>query len=81
MKFMELFDSRDKKRRLSHIRNLVALSFADGTADECEAQMVCDIGIRGGLDLAEIERIMTRPESIQLEVGRKALPARSVFKL
>lgn len=65
MKFMELFDSRDKKRRLSHIRNLVALSFADGNADECEAELVGKIGVRAGLDRTEIERIMTRPNSIQ----------------
>ena len=30
MKFIELFDSRDKEKRISHIRNLMALACADG---------------------------------------------------
>lgn len=64
MKFLELFDSRDKKRRLSHIKNLVALACADGSLDNREMDLIFKIGVRAGLSPGEIERIFDRPESV-----------------
>lgn len=64
MKFIELFDSRDKKKRLSHIRNLVALACADGSLDKNEMDLIFKIGIRAGLSADELNRIFQRPDSI-----------------
>lgn len=64
MKFIELFDSRDKKKRLSHIRNLVALACADGSLDKNEVELILRIGLSAGLTYEELQRIMKRPESI-----------------
>lgn len=66
MKFLELFDSRDKKKRLSHIRNLVALACADGSLDKNEMDLIFKIGVRAGLSPDELQRIFQRPDSIAL---------------
>lgn len=64
MRFLELFDSRDKKKRLSHIRNLVALACADGSLDKNEMELIFKIGVRAGLSPDELKRIFQRPDSI-----------------
>jgi len=64
MKFIELFDSRDKKKRLSHIRNLIALACADGSLDKSEMDLIFKIGVRAGLSPDELHRIFERPDSI-----------------
>lgn len=64
MKFIELFDSRDKKKRLSHIRNLIALACADGSLDKSEMDLIFKIGVRAGLSPDELHRIFQRPDSI-----------------
>lgn len=65
MKLIELFDSRDKKKRLSHIRNLVALGCADGSLDKSEMDLIFQIGIKGQLTPDELNRIFSRPDSIK----------------
>lgn len=64
MKFLELFDSRDKKTRLSHIRNLLALALIDGSLEDSEMKLIFKIGIRSGLQPEELNRIFERPDSI-----------------
>jgi uncharacterized tellurite resistance protein B-like protein len=64
MKFIELFDSRDKKKRLSHIRNLILLACADGTLSKIEMDLIFKIGVNAGLSPSELDRIFHRPESI-----------------
>jgi|SRR5690606_20263688 len=65
MKFVELFDSRDKKKRLSHIKNLIALGLADGYLDKDETDLIFRIGINAGLTPNDVQRLLERPESIQ----------------
>lgn len=64
MKFVELFDSRDKKRRLSHIRNLIILAIADGHLDQTEKSLITTIAIRVGITPSELDRLIDRPGSI-----------------
>jgi hypothetical protein len=64
MALLDLFDSRDKKKRLSHIRNLVMIAAADGVIDEDEIELIGNIGAKIGLTHSEIRRIIGRPESI-----------------
>lgn len=64
MSFLDLFDSRDKKKRLSHIRNLIMLALSDGTFDKSEMELITKIGISAGLTPNELQRIFARPDSI-----------------
>jgi hypothetical protein len=64
MNLLELFDSRDKKKRLSHIRNLIALACADGSLEKVELDLIFQIGIKSGLTQDELKRIFARPDSI-----------------
>lgn len=65
MKAVELFDSRDKKKRLSHMRNLMILGFADGQLSNQERDLIFNIGLRSGLTPDELTRIQQRPGSIK----------------
>jgi len=64
MALLDLFDSGDKKKRLSHIKNLVALAAADGEIDKSELDLIFRIGAKVGLSGDELKRIISRPESI-----------------
>lgn len=65
MKLFELFDSRDKKKRMSHIKNLVALACSDGELDQNELGLIFRVGAKAGLSKDELVRITTRPDSIE----------------
>lgn len=65
MKVKELFDSRNKKKRLSHMRNLMILGFADGQLSKQEKDLIFNIGLRSGLTPDELARIQQRPDSIK----------------
>lgn len=67
MGFLDLFDSGDKKRRLSHIRNLVLLSALDGHIDRNELELIGRIGRRVGITNSELERIIKRPQSVDFK--------------
>ena len=68
MNFTDLFDSQDKKKRLSHIRNLVALSCADGKLEEAELELIIRIGLNAGLTRDELNRVVSRPDSISFSL-------------
>ena len=44
MALIDLFDSHTKKKRLSHIKNLIAIAAADGHIDPEEVALIFDIG-------------------------------------
>ena len=64
MALLDLFDSGDKKKRLSHIKNLVALAASDGEIDKNEIDLILNIGAKIGLSHKELWRIIERPDSI-----------------
>ncbi len=64
MVLLDLFDSRDKKKRLSHIRNLIALASSDGQLDESELKLIAQISTKVGLSPNELDRILKRPNSV-----------------
>lgn len=64
MRILELFDSRDKKKRMSHIKNLVALILADGVIEKDELDLVFKIATTAGISPQEFKRILDRPDSI-----------------
>jgi uncharacterized tellurite resistance protein B-like protein len=68
MALLDLFDSRDKKKRLSHIKNLVALAASDGEIDKRELELIFNIGTKIGLSTEELQRIIQRPNSISFSI-------------
>jgi hypothetical protein len=67
-RFLHFFDSLEEKRRLSHIKNLIALAAADGHVDDCEVDFIAEVGARMGIKDEEVKRIFKHPESIKFEV-------------
>lgn len=65
MGFWDIFDSRDKKKRLSHIKNLLALACTDGRLTEDEVNLIFRMGINAGLTPEELNRILERPDSVR----------------
>jgi uncharacterized tellurite resistance protein B-like protein len=65
MSILEIFDGRDKKERLSHMRNLIVLSLSDNTPSREEFEIITKVGARIGLEEADLKRILERPESIE----------------
>lgn len=65
MGFWDIFDSRDKKERLSHIKNLLALACADGHLTKDEVSLIFRIGVNAGLTPEELNRILERPDSVK----------------
>jgi len=65
MRLTELFESRDKKKRLSHVKNLIGLALSDGNFDKAEINLISKMAAHAGIQPGEIERIMKRPESIK----------------
>lgn len=64
MSILEIFDWRNKKERLSHMRNLIVLSLSDNTPSREEFEIITKVGARIGLEEADLKRILERPESI-----------------
>lgn len=64
MSILEIFDGRNKKERLSHMRNLIVLSLSDNTPSREEFEIITKVGARIGLEEADLKRILERPESI-----------------
>ena len=62
-RFLHFFDSLEEKRRLSHIKNLIALAAADGHVDDCEVDFIAEVGARMGIKDEEVKRIFKHPES------------------
>lgn len=67
MALIDLFDSGDKKKRLSHIKNLVALAASDGEIDKNELDLIFKVGARVELSRDELLRIIQRPSSIDFK--------------
>lgn len=64
MKLTELLESRDRKKSLSHMRNLVAIAAADGSLDDDEIDLITNLCTKVGLTNEDIKRIFERPDSI-----------------
>lgn len=64
MNFLDLFNSRDKNKRLSHIKNLIGLACCDGKLDKVELDLIIRIANRVGITRSEIEKIGKNSSSI-----------------
>ena len=65
MNLSSIFDSAEKKRKLSHIKNLIELATADGDLSSSELDIIYKIGYNNDLKPKELKRILERPNSIK----------------
>ncbi len=71
MSIKNLFTSGDKKKRISHVRNLVALSYTDGIMSPEEQEIILQIAERSGMTQEELDFVMEKPDQIEFYVPRK----------
>jgi uncharacterized membrane protein YebE (DUF533 family) len=64
MGLFDIFDSKEKKRRMSHMLNLLAVACADGVLEQSEIDLILQIGNRLGVDADELRRVIKKPQSI-----------------
>lgn len=65
MGLFDLFDSKEKKRRLSYVLSLLSIAAADGNVDDDEIQCILKIAIQKGVSVDEFKRVVQRPESVK----------------
>jgi uncharacterized tellurite resistance protein B-like protein len=66
MGILDLFQSKEKKEKLSHLKRLVALSAADGQVTNQELVAIASICEREGLSANQFEKLVKNPSSIEL---------------
>lgn len=64
MSFIDLFKSRESREKLSHLKALVAVAFADGKLEEREMAALAAVMAREGLKPDDFERCVNNPKSI-----------------
>jgi uncharacterized tellurite resistance protein B-like protein len=66
MGLFNIFDSKDKKNRMSHMLNLLAVACADGKLEQSEIDLFLQIGNRIGVSNSELRRVIENPASVKL---------------
>lgn len=64
MSIFDFFSSRNKEAKLSHLKNLVVLSMADGKVDKSELAAIAAICSREGLTEDDFRKCLNNPQSI-----------------
>lgn len=59
-----------KRAKRSHLKNLIAVAYSDGTLDPKEAQVLAQIAHRLGIDDTEIREIIANHRSIRFSLPR-----------
>jgi len=65
MKLSSIFGNNDKKKRLSHIRNVIGVASIDGYMDEAELAAINGIAAKIGITKSEIDLVLNNPNSIE----------------
>lgn len=65
MSFIDLFKSRESLEKLSHLKNLVAVAFADGKLEDNEMAALATVMARDGLTPSDLERCIKKPQGIK----------------
>ena len=65
MSFIDLFKSRENREKLSHLKNLVAVAFADGKLEDNEMAALATVMARDGLTPSDLERCIKKPKGIK----------------
>ena len=56
MSFIDLFKSRESREKLSHLKRLVALAFADGKFEKSDMGVIATVMARDCLEFSDLER-------------------------
>lgn len=64
MAFWDIFNNNEKKAKLSHLKNLVMLTMADGHVDDSELATIASVMSREGLSEEDLQRCFENPKSI-----------------
>lgn len=67
-KKMYLFKSKEKKARLSNIKNLIALAMADGKVERSELAAIAAVAERDNIDEKEIKKILEGKDKVKFVV-------------
>lgn len=65
MSAMELKNRGDRKKMMRHVRNLVALAYADGKFSDEERQYVANVATEVGMTADEMKQIINDPDGIR----------------
>ena len=65
MGLFDIFDGKEKKKRLSHMFNLLAVACADGVLEQAEIDLILQIGKRMDVSYDELKRVIERPGSVK----------------
>lgn len=64
MSIFDFFSSKEKRAKLSHLRNLVTLSMADGKLEKSELAAIAAVCNREGLTEDDFRKCLNNPNSI-----------------
>ena len=65
MSLIDLFKSRESREKLSHLKNLVAVAFADGKLENNAMAALTTVMVRDGLTASDLERCIKKPHGIK----------------
>lgn len=65
MSIFDFFSSKGKRAKLSHLKNLVALSMADGKVEKTELAAIAAVCSREGLTENDLQKCLNNPDSIK----------------
>jgi uncharacterized tellurite resistance protein B-like protein len=64
MSIFDYFSSKEKRAKLSHLKNLIVLSMADGKVEKSELAAIAAVCNREGITDSDFKRCLENPESI-----------------
>lgn len=70
MGFFDLFRSKSKSEKLSHLKMLVALAMIDGKIEDNELAALVAVCAREGIDEQEFQKLLNDPESVKFVVPK-----------
>lgn len=65
MNAKQLKNRGDRKKMMSHVRNLIALAYADGKFSDEEKQYVANVATEAGITAEEMKQIISDPDGIR----------------
>lgn len=65
MNATQLKNRGDRKKMISHVRNLIALAYADGKFSDEEKQYVANVATEAGITAEEMKQIISDPDGIR----------------
>ena len=80
MSFFDLFRSRGSREKLSHLKNLVVVAFADGKLEDEEMAALTMIMAREGLTPSDFERCLKNPKGIDFIPPKDTVKAAEYLK-